>query len=133
MGLKGGGGTERLRAQEALQLLPSADTTRSEHPPLLGHLLGMSCHVFVQQGALSEAAATVRAGDDRHREVDEGVPEQGAQRELGEVTHGAAETLSTHVEQGVVSDGLSQPQRGSYNHVTSDHLNLLSQTLITML
>lgn len=117
---------------QAVNPLPSADTTYSEHSPLLGHLLGMTGYVFVQQGALSEAAATVQAGDDGHGEVGKGVPQQGAQGKLGEVAHSAAEILRTHVEQGVVSDGLSQPQRGSYHHVTSDHLNLQLQTLNTM-
>ncbi len=60
----------------------------------------------VQQGALHEAAGAVWTGEDRQREVGEGVPQQGAQGELWEVTHAAAQALRTHVAQQVVSDGL---------------------------
>ncbi len=60
----------------------------------------------VQQGALYEAAGAVRAGEDGQREVGEGVPQQGAQGELREVTHATAQALGTHVAQQVVFNSL---------------------------
>lgn len=106
MGLKGRGGAERLWAQEAVQLLHSPDSERPQLPLLTCRLLSMCSHVSVQQGALCEAAGTVWAGEDGQREVGEGVPQQGAQGELGEVAHSTAQTLGTHVAQDVVFDGL---------------------------
>lgn len=64
----------------------------------------------VQQGALNEAAGTVWAGENWQGEVGEGVPQQRAQGQLGEVTHTAAQALETHVAQQVVSDSLRRRQ-----------------------
>lgn len=64
----------------------------------------------VQQGALYKAAGTVLASEDGHGEVCEGVPQQGAQGELWEVTHATAQALRTHMAQQVVSDRLKDKQ-----------------------
>lgn len=114
--LKRRGGAESLWAQEAMQLLHSCVPTStgsicpgSESPqlPLFGRrLLGVRGHVSVQQGALYEAAGAVWAGEDGQGQVGEGVPQQGAQGELGEVTHTAAQALRTHMAQQVVLDSL---------------------------
>lgn len=71
----------------------------------------MCSNVLVQQRAICEAARTVRAAEDSHREVCEGVPQQGAQGTLLEVAGGAAQALGTYVTQEVVSEGL----RGGQN------------------
>lgn len=104
-----------------MQLLHSRQSSSSSHDsicpdsvspqhralPLLRRCLLSVCgHVSVQHVALYEAAGAVRAGEDGQGEVSEGVPQQGAQGELGEVTHTAAQTLRTHVAQQVVSNGL---------------------------
>lgn len=114
--LKGRRGAESLRAQEAMQLLHSCTTTsirpgsvrpqRRPLPLLSSRLLGVHSHVSVQQGALYEAAGAVRAGEDGQGKVGEGVPQQGAEGELRQVTHTTAQALGTHVAQQVVFDRL---------------------------
>lgn len=108
--LKSRGRAESLRAQEAMQLLRSRHAAVSPQrralPLFRRRLLGVRGHVSVQQGALHEAAGAVRAGKDGQREVGEGVPQQGAQGELREVTHSTAQALSAHMAQQVVFDGL---------------------------
>lgn len=107
--LKGRGGAERLRAQEAMHLLhtPNSVSPQRQLLPLLRRrLLCVRRHVPVQHGALDEAAGAVRAGEDGQRQVGEGVPQQGAQRELREVTHAADQALGAHVAQQVVFDRL---------------------------
>lgn len=62
----------------------------------------------VQLRALYKAAGTMWAGENGQREVCEGVPQQGAEGELGEVTNSAAQALRTHVVQQMVFDSLTE-------------------------
>lgn len=110
--LEGQGGAEGLWAQEAVQLLRSSGPEGPQYLLLGGCRLCMCSHVLVEQKAISEAASAVRAPEDRHGEVSEGVPEQSAQGGLVEVAHGAAQALGTHVAEEVVSEGL----RGTFKH-----------------
>lgn len=73
-------------------------------------LVGVGRYVPVQQGALHEAASAVRAGEHRQGEVGQGVPEQGAQGQLREVTDATVQGLQTHVAQQVVPEGLPRTQ-----------------------
>lgn len=115
--LKRRGRAKRLWAQEAMQLLRSSSTATSicsdsvspqrRLLPLLScRLLSVHSHVSVQQGALYKAAGTVWAGEDGQGEVGKGVPQQGAQGQLGEVAHATAQALGAHMAQQVVFDSL---------------------------
>lgn len=109
VGLKVQGGAEKLF------LAPSS--THLQPPVLTCQLLCMCCHVSYQQGVLCEAAGAVWAGEDWQREVGEGVPQQGTQRELGELTDQAAQALGADVAQDVVSDSLSGSETSCVRHL----------------
>ena len=62
----------------------------------------------VKQGAFYKALGTVWAGVYRQREVGKGVPQEGAQGELGEVTQTTSQVLGKDMAQQVVSECLKR-------------------------